>query len=112
LTDSPAREYRDHPMIRSLPRRLPLLVLLILAAGCGSGWRGVALDSLDPTVQSLGGEEARLTLKDQRVIEMRVVEVRYPYVEGHRLVGGWSTERAMRVDLREVSRLEVRKAPG
>jgi hypothetical protein len=96
----------------SLPRSLAAVLLLCLAAGCGSGWRGVALDSLDAQAQNLGGEEARFTLKDERVIEMRVVLVQYPFVEGHRLVGDWSTERMMRVDLREVSRLEVRKAPG
>ncbi|MGQ0723509.1 MAG: hypothetical protein ACT4PE_18320 [Candidatus Eiseniibacteriota bacterium] len=99
-------------MVDSLLRRLPIVLLLCLSAGCGGGWRGVALDSLDAQAQSLGGEEARFILKDERVIEMRVLHVQYPFVEGHRLVGAWSTERKMRVDLREVARLEVRKASG
>lgn len=101
-------------MIARLPsvrhRLLPLLaVLLALAtAGCGSSWKAVPVGSVDESTQVLG-DYARFTLNDQRVIELRVLSVRYPFVEGHRMLGEWSTPRRMRVDLREVSRIEVRK---
>jgi hypothetical protein len=99
-------------MTASRLRKLLLLFVLGLTAGCGAGWRGVPLDSLGPATESLGGEHARFTLKDERVLEMRILEVKYPFVEGHRVIGEWSTERKLRVDLREVSRVEVRNAPG
>jgi hypothetical protein len=81
---------------------------LALAGGCSSAWTRVPLESLGPATESLGGERARFTLNDERMIEMRVLWVRYPFVEGHRVAGGWSTDRKLRLDLREVSRVEVR----
>jgi hypothetical protein len=67
--------------------------------------------SLDESTQSLG-EQARFTLNDRRVIEMRVSQVKYPWVEGERLVGDWTNGRTLRVDLRQVSRIEVLDAGG
>jgi len=94
--------------------RARLLVLLVPAAvialaGCGSAWRAVPVGSVDESTQALG-EYARFTLKDERVIEMRVATLTYPWVEGTRVVGEWTNGRTLRVDLRQVAKIEVRGA--
>jgi hypothetical protein len=63
--------------------------------------------SVDESTQALG-EYARFTLNDRRVIELRVTEVKFPWVEGQRVVGDWTNGRTLRVDLREVAKIEVR----
>lgn len=85
-----------------------LLPAALLAAGCGSPWKGVPANSLGEGTESLGGEYGRFVLNDRRVIEMQIVSVDYPYVDGHRVLGKWRTSRQVRVDLREVQRIEVR----
>lgn len=94
---------------RSVSRSLLALLpaLLLAPAGCGSVWQGVPVASVDESTQALG-EYARFTLNDRRVIELRVTEVKFPWVEGQRVVGDWTNGRTLRVDLREVAKIEVR----
>jgi len=88
---------------------LTAVALIAALAGCGSAWRAVPVATVDESTQTLG-EYARFTLKDERVIEMRVEAVHYPWVEGQRVVSQWTNGRTLRVDLREVSKIEVRNA--
>jgi hypothetical protein len=94
----------------AFPIALALLLGALAGAGCGSAWTRVPLEGLSESTEDLGGEYARFVLDDDRVLELRVVSVAYPYVEGNRVLGTWSTPRRIRVDLRSVTRLDVR--PG
>jgi len=85
-----------------------LLPATLFAAGCGSAWKSIPPSSVGEDTQNLGGEYGRFVMNDQRVIEMRIVAMKYPWVDGHRVLGRWSTRRTVRVDLRQVSRIEVR----
>jgi hypothetical protein len=101
---------RSRPLRALLPALLASAAPLILT-GCGSAWRDVPVASVDESTQALGGQ-ARFTLNDRRVIELRVSQFKYPWVEGERLVGEWTNGRTLRVDLRQVSRIEIRDAEG
>ena len=93
-------------------RRRVLGALAILVAfsgaGCGGGWTAVPLGSIGAGTETLGSGETRLQLKDGRVFELRGSRVEYPYVWGDRFLGENMPLRAMRIDLREVARIEVR----
>lgn len=93
--------------VRGIIALIPAAALAL--AGCGSPWRSVPVGSVDESTRELG-DVARFTLNDQRVIDLQVTEVKYPFVEGHRLVGKWTNGRLLRVDLRDVAKIEVRGA--
>lgn len=98
---SPSRTRRSRLAVFLVP------AALLALAGCGSAWRAVPVASVDESTETLG-EYARFTLNDQRVLEVRVSQVNYPWVEGNRIVSDWTNGRTVRVDLRQVAKIEVR----
>ena len=68
------------------------------------------MDGIDERTETLGSDVARFTMEDGRVIEFRVVRVEYPYVWGDRYLGENMPLRSMRVDLRDVSRIELKRS--
>jgi hypothetical protein len=85
-------------------------ILLALLSGCGSPWRSVPVGSLEPGATELGSSQARITLRDGRVIELRVLRMEYPYLWGERMLGERVPPREMRLDLEKVAKLEVRRS--
>jgi len=88
---------------------LALLALPVLA-GCGGGWTSIPVTSIDESTQILDSDEVRLTLNDGRVLLFRVSRVEYPYLWGERFLGENMPLKPMRVDLREVARIEAQRS--
>lgn len=84
-----------------------LALLCAAGAGCGSHWAERPVASIDATTTNLGAEYARFTLDDERVIEVRLIRVKYPYVWGNRRINGQVARAEMQIDLRQVSRIEL-----
>lgn len=87
-----------------------VLGLLLLVTGCGGGWSNIPLESIDETTASLGSDDVKLTLNDGRVFRFRVSRVEYPYLWGDRFLGVNMPLKPMRIDLREVSRIETQRS--
>ena len=88
-----------------------LAALLVLSApGCGGGWTSLPVDSINEQTETLGSDRVKLTLQDGRVFELVVSRVEYPYVWGDRFLGTNMPLKPMRIDLREVSRIEVKRS--
>jgi hypothetical protein len=83
-------------------------LLVLVAAGCGGGWTSFPVDSIDEQTESLGSDRVKLTLNDGREFELVVSRVEYPYLWGDRFLGTNMPLKPMRIDLREVSRIEVK----
>jgi hypothetical protein len=86
-----------------------LFVLFLSASGCGGGWTSVPIDSINEQTESLGSDRVKLTLQDGRVFELVVSRVEFPYMWGDRFLGTNMPLKPMRIDLREVSRIEVKR---
>ena len=108
-TPSPVKR-PSRPARLRLAAAATLLALLVSAAGCGGGWKNVPVETIDETTTTLGSEDVRLTLNDGRVFHFRVSRVEYPYLWGDRFLGENMPLRPMRIDLREVSRVEAQSS--
>jgi hypothetical protein len=86
-----------------------LLLALLAVCGCGSGWTSISPEVLrSQAVEE--GDVIRLTLEDGQVFDFHVARVEFPYVWGQRFVGERMPRREMRVDLQNVSKIEVRNS--
>jgi hypothetical protein len=94
-------------MLRRLTLLAALAAVSVTGLGCGSPWAERPLASIDASTTNLGGEYARFTLRDERVIELRLLRVEYPYVWGNRRIHGQVARAQMQIDLREVARVDV-----
>jgi hypothetical protein len=87
-----------------------LLTMLVIVAGCGGGWKNIPIESIDETTQMLDSEELRVTLNDGRVFQFRLSRVEYPYLWGDRFLGSNMPLKPMRIDLREVARIDIQRS--
>jgi hypothetical protein len=95
-------------------KRVCLLILLLPLSGPLPGcnaWKPAPVTQLELSGE-LKPRRVRLTT-DRAVIEMVVIEVLYPYVEGYAVDGvGRATKERVVVDLREVRRAEIYQFDG
>jgi hypothetical protein len=86
-----------------------VLLTLCVSVGC-SGWRAASVNPVSPDeVESLVGKHVRFHTSDgERSMKVRSVD--YPYVDG-RLSKGFREYpgKTIRVDLRQVERIEVQR---